>query len=144
MDSPQHSLPSRVVFGVLVLVGYVAIASTVQQLYPFSVFDMYAHPATSASRIAVRDAAGVVSEVSAWTDWQCDGPFALAGAPDHDDRSPYSIPYRDREAQEWLTAHRGAGTQAVAIVRHIWWLQPQPGQAEIEDRVLLHCKARRP
>ncbi len=144
MDSPQHSLPSRLAFGVLVLLGYVAIANTVQQLYPFSVFDMYAHQATSASRIAVRDAAGAVSEVSAWTDWRCDGPIALATAPDHADRSPYSIPYRDREAQEWLTGHVGNGAQAVEVVRHIWWLQPEAGQAEIEDRVLLHCKARRP
>ena len=31
--------------------------------------------------------------------------------------------------------------EPVDVVRHIWWLQPAPGQAEIEDRVLLRCQA---
>ncbi len=141
MAPPPDSLPSRFALGVLVLAGYMALANTVQQLYPFSVFDMYAHEATSASRIGVRTATGALTEVTAWRDWQCPQPIALIGPPDHDQRAPYSIPYRDREAQEWIVGHPGAGSQPVDVVRHIWWLQPVPGQAETEDRVLLHCQA---
>ncbi len=141
MDLHAYNLPSRVMLGLLVLAGYMALANTVQQLYPFSVFDMYAHAATSASRIGVRAASGELSEVSAWTHWRCDRPIDLQGVPDHAARSPYSIPYRDREAQEWLLGHQGNGGEPVDVVRHIWWLQPAPGQAEIEDRVLLRCQA---
>ena len=144
MDPQPHSLPSRVLLGALLLLGYMAIANTVQQLYPFSVFDMYAHEATSASRIAVRSASGDLSEIFAWSDWQCDGPLTVQTAPDHAARSPYSIPYRDREAQEWLIAHQGHGGQPVDIVRHIWWLHSEPGQPETEDRLIRHCTAVRP
>lgn len=141
MDPQPTSLPSRLLLGVVVLLGYMAIANTVQQLYPFSVFDMYAHRATSASRIGARTADGQLSEVTAWSDWRCDGPIRVdapqaPGAP-----TPYGIPYRDREAEEWLLHHQGAGGQAVDVVRHIWWLEAAEGQPEIADRVLLHCQA---
>ncbi len=143
MMPPPDSLPSRILLGVLVLTGYVAIANAVQQLYPFSVFDMYAHQATSASRIGVRDATGALSEVSAWTAWHCDAPIRLQEPPTQPGPAPYTIPYRDREAQEWVLAHPGNGAQHVEVVRHVWWLQPLPNQNEAEDRVLLRCQAER-
>ena len=142
---PQpHSLPTRLVLGVTLLLGYMAIANTVQQFYPFSVFDMYAHATTSASRIAVRSTSGALSEVSAWTEWRCDGPLSIETPHDHAERTAYSIPYRDREAQEWLTSHQGEGGERVDVVRHIWWLRPDAGQPPQEDRLILHCQAAHP
>jgi hypothetical protein len=140
--SPQpHLLPTRLLLGVVLLLGYMAVANTVQQFYPFSVFDMYAHATTSASRIGARASSGELSEVFTWTDWRCDGPLSIETPPDHAQKMAYSIPYRDREAQEWLTTHQGDGGERVDVVRHIWWLTPDPGQPAQEDRLILHCQA---
>ena len=131
----------RLALGALVLAGYAGVAHSVQQLYPFSIFDMYAHRAQSASRVVARDAAGGLSEVTAWRGWRC----APAPAVTEPGTVPaYSVPYRDREAAAWVRDHPlagAAGGEAVDVVRHIWWLQPAPGQPASEDRPLWHCQA---
>lgn len=66
----------------LALVGYLAIARGVENLYPFSTFNMYSvERAASASRVLARDAHGAVSEVTGWERWECDAPPDLDAAP---------------------------------------------------------------
>lgn len=137
----------RLLLGVLTLLAYVALANTVEQLYPFSVFDMYANRAGSASKVVARSERGELSEVTDWVAWDCGGLVQLEPIQHEAGPHPYTIPYRDREALAWIRTHQrveGAATglpRPVQVVRHIWWLSAAPGQPAAEDRVLASCAA---
>ena len=151
MPKPQHTQPmpratpstTRLTLGLLALVTYVLVANTVQQLYPFSVFDMYANRANSASKVVAQRSDGTLVDVNRLRQWHCPQPVTLE-VDTHDGRPhPYTIPYRDREALDWIHEHAAEQPQGVMVrvVRHIWWLQPAPNQSAEEDRVLATCTA---
>ena len=143
-EAPRSTVSrTRLALGVVTLATYVVVANTVQQLYPFSVFDMYANRATSASKVVAQRADGTLVDVNRLNVWHCPQAPSL----EHDTHDgmphPYTIPYRDHEALDWIRTHMGPQPQAetVRVVRHIWWLEPTSGQAPEENRVLATCSA---
>jgi hypothetical protein len=133
----------RRVLSVLALVGYVAIAWSVSNLYPFSVFDMFAGRTASASRVVARDAGGRVAEVDRFVAWRCDGPVDVrpqvcAGEPGFD----YTV-YTDREAADYIASHRGDDPSAspVDVVRRIWRLSGEDGPPAAKDCLIARCTA---
>lgn len=73
-----QKLSPRVVasfLGVLAI-SYAVIARGVGNLYPFSIFEMYAKPSGSVTtRLGVRDSTGGVHDVSSYVDWHCSEPI---------------------------------------------------------------------
>jgi hypothetical protein len=133
--------PRRAV-AALVLPGYVGIAFAVHNLYPFSMFDMYSYPRSSASRIVARDRDGVLGEVERYDRWRCDGEIDVSpgrcGAPG----SFHYTPYLDASRVAYIGSHSasdGAG-EAVDVVRRIWWLDV-PGKPRTTDCLLQRCTA---
>lgn len=131
---------------VLGVVGaYLATAFGLGNLYPFSVFDMYAgDKASSASRVVARDAEGHLDEVRAWTGWSCD-PWPRLDL-DACQREPpfYVVPYINREHEQYLSEHRGSpdGGEVVDLVAKVWWLDAS-GVRSAETCVIASCRARR-
>lgn len=132
--------PRRVI-GALVLGGYVTLALAVTNLYPVSVFDMYSHPRSSASRIVARDAAGNVREVRRYDRWRCEGPVDVSPRACDTPRFDYSN-YLDAEQAAYVASHSNGDGQGdpVEIVRRIWWLD-EPGPPRTTDCVLQRCTA---
>jgi hypothetical protein len=134
----------RVLVAALALCGYLGIAHSVRNLYPFSTFEMYAgQRADSASRVIARDAAGGLHELDAYEAFRCDGPIPLG----HETCAAawpyaYSI-YLDRQAAAFIDTHPGDGTEPVDVIRRIWRLSDRPGPPPFEDCLLQHCRAAR-
>jgi hypothetical protein len=133
-------MSSKLAVSILALVAYAAVARAVDNLYPFSTFSMYSGVVTdTASRIAVRGSDGVLREVSEYDAWE------LPPAPERNEcvgeRNVYVIPYVDQEAGGWIEAHRGAGSDAVLLVRHVWHFEANALREE--DCVIYRAKATR-
>ena len=130
---------SRVALAVLVFAGYATVA-TVVEVYPFSSFDMYAHPESTASKILARTDQGVF-EVRHFHAWQCDrddfdNPLRCGKS------GGFSYTqYKDAEATRWVRGHSGNGAAAVDIVRRIWFLDDNPGAPRYRDCVVATCRA---
>jgi hypothetical protein len=130
--------------GLLVLGGYVAISFATTNLYPFSVFDMYSRPRTTASRIVARDASGAVAEVDRFEAWRCDRPIDLSPAVCGPPESFFYSPYLDQGRADYVAAHGAAdgapGGAPEDVVRRIWRLDA-PGPPRIDDCLLARCTA---
>jgi hypothetical protein len=138
----MSSSRARLAVAVLVGGGYLAIAWSAENLYPFSRFEMYSGArSTTASRIIARDAAGAAHEVTSYDSYRCDRePTAARDACPGD---YYTIPYKDRQALDHVAAHLGGGgDEGVEIIRRVWRLSG-PGAPPFEDCVLARCDARR-
>jgi len=130
----------------VVFAGYASIASVVRS-YPFSTFDMYAHPETTASHIVARDTAGQVVEVTRFCGWVCDEDLEIATAPARcGPAGTFSFtPYKDQDLLRWV--HGSTATTApletVELVRRIWRLSDESGPPPSSDCALTRCRARR-
>jgi hypothetical protein len=132
----------RLAVAALAFAGYVAIAWSVDNAYPFSHFDMYSGTmADSGSRIVVRDASGAVHEVTRFTAFACDRPIPTDRAACPGDH--YMIPYKDRELLGWVLAHEGdpQGGEPVDLVRRVGRLAGG-GPPPHEDCLIASCRAR--
>jgi hypothetical protein len=113
-----RGLDARLVLGALVLVGYAMAARGVENLYPFSVFPMYAAArAKVISRVMARVADGSFIEVTALDRWQCDALPVLEATTCAD---ASSIQYIDREREQYIREHAGTGGQPVELVRRVF------------------------
>jgi len=140
-DDPRRAL------GLLVLGGYVGFSFAVGNAYPFSVFDMYARPRTTASRIVARDAGGALTEVERWDAWMCPGPVDTSAEACREQGPYFAVGYIDASRAAWVTGHsagpaEGAGEarEPVEVVRRIWWLEGE-GAPRSSDCVLARCSA---
>lgn len=132
------SRDSRFLVAVLVLAGYLAAARGVGSFYPISTFAMYASaPGQSASRIMARSSSGEYLEVTDFDGWRCDRLPALDRVACADARS---VPYVDREREEHIRSHAGAGGQEVELVRRVFSFD---GVARPPYCTIAHCSARR-
>lgn len=149
--SPGRLARDPAVFvGLLVLVGYLATARLVENLYPFSTFPMYAgERSDSASRLVAREADGSVHEASEYAAWSCEEEVDLSREHDRCGALPrYStIPYIDREIVESIRS-RSQGSQGasgagvhVTIVRRVFRFPDGPGAPSVEDCEVGRCKA---
>lgn len=119
-DEPAAARPidHRLVLGALVFIGYSAVARSVGNLYPFSIFPMYAGKAGDAtSRVMVRGADGAYEEVPRYEGFACESLPVLetttcAGVA--------GIPYIDREREQHIREHAGTGGQPVELVRRVF------------------------
>jgi hypothetical protein len=133
------SLAPRRILALLVLAGYCGVSYAVQNLYPFSTFDMYSRHAQSASRVIARDASGRAAEVSRFVGWRCDGAIDASAERCRDfGRFDYT-PYKDDEAIHWIASHGGEGGAPIDLVRRIWWLAPDGERTD--DCLLARCRA---
>ncbi|MBC8066703.1 MAG: hypothetical protein IAG13_00085 [Deltaproteobacteria bacterium] len=127
----------------IALLGYLAIARGVGNLYPFSTFEMYgATPLVDASRIVALTDDGP-RELVEFSRWRCALP------PDPDPRAcAASWPFFHIEAIDRAAIDRvrsaappvGAATQVV-IVRRVWRLGEGDAALAIEDCELARCEA---
>lgn|GEM_PF-3211261 len=125
-------------------VAYASIA-TVVRAYPFSTFDMYAHPEDTASHLLARDASGHVQELTQFDGWSCDATVENMGAPATcGPLGSFSITtYKDQDLLRWVRTHAGENGEPVDIVRRIWQLEERPGPPTMRDCVVGHCRATR-
>lgn len=127
----------------IALLGYLAIARGLGNLYPFSTFEMYgATPLVDASRIVALTDAGP-RELGEFSRWRCDVP------PDPDPRVCaaswpfFHIESVDRGAIDRVRAAappNGAATEVV-IARRVWRLGERDAVLTIEDCELARCEA---
>lgn len=123
--------------------GYLVAGRLAHNVYPFSVYDMYAAGAeSSASQLAARDRNGKLDDVSAYEAWSC--PTAVRPNPTACEAFPfYYIPYHDAEAAQWIERHAGGeGGEPVEVVHHIWNIGAS-GELTTTDCVVARCTARR-
>jgi hypothetical protein len=147
-ERSRYGSPDRMRLAIAlgVFVGYVAVARAVQDLYPFSVFEMFADTMTSSSRLVARLPDGNAAEVERFVHWQCDEPI---------DEDPVRCgplgsfgytPYRDRELADWVRRHERrddapGGAEALELTRRIYRVTGVPGPLSVEDCVLASCRA---
>ncbi len=131
---------------VLVFAGYASIATMVR-VFPFSTFDMYAHPETTASRLLARDASGQVGEVTRFGSWLCDGNLEKSSAPILCGAAgSFSFtPYQDQDLLHWVRTNPGVAdaprSEPVELVRRIWRLGNSDGPPKVEDCLVTRCRA---
>lgn len=128
--------------GLLALLGYAISARGVENLYPFSVFPMYASSEGAVtSRIMARTAAGELLEVDRFQGWSCPELPALDATSCEGVRG---IPYIDREREAHVRAHPLGGGEGegepVELVRRVFSFD---GKARAETCRLAACRARR-
>ncbi len=135
-DAPRKD--ARLFLGVLVLVGYGLAARGVENLYPFSVFPMYAGTAEAAtSRIMARTEGGAVVEVTAFAAWSCEALPSLETTSCHDIRG---IPYIDREREAYVREHPlgERSGEPVTLVRRVFSFD---GKSRPEACPVAQCRA---
>ena len=102
----------------LALVGYLAAARGVENLYPLSTFPMYSGSGgPAASRVMARTAGGDFVEVTDLDAWDCP---SLPRLEDVQCAGSDNIPYLDREREEHIRAHPGTGGAPVEVVRRVF------------------------
>jgi hypothetical protein len=123
--------------------GYVAMAWSAPDLYPFSTFPMYGAREATASRVIARDAGGRVAEVDRFTSWRCDRPLDLRPEVCTDEPGFSSIAYVDQEAADYIASHGGddAAAAPVDVVRRIWRPTSEAGPPPARDCLIQRCKA---
>jgi hypothetical protein len=128
--------------GVLVLGGYVGIAFAFENAYPFSVFDMYARPRTTASRIVARDGRGGAAEVERFDGWRCPEPLDTSPARCAAEGPFFQVAYIDASREAYIVGHAGEGGERenVDVVRRIWRLEGD-GPPRMTDCLLEQCTA---
>jgi hypothetical protein len=128
----------------IAMLGYLAIARVLGDVYPFSTFSMYGGATLeSASRIVVVAADGA-AEIESFATLACDREIDVAPlACAHE--WPYAhFPAVDEEAAAAIAARaspRGAG-EPVAVVRRIWRFDAD-GLPVASDCELARCEATR-
>jgi hypothetical protein len=124
----------------IAMLGYLAAARGVGNLYPFSTFEMYgATRLVDASRIVAK-AGEAVQEVRRFSRWSCDR------VPDPDPRRCvaswpfFHIEAVDRAAIDHVSGAPAPGDDAVQVVlvRRVWRLGDE---VAIEDCELARCEA---
>jgi hypothetical protein len=139
--NPAPWMDARARIVLLCLLGYVAIARGLGNVYPFSTFSMYSGArASSASRVVARDDRGALHEVTDYVAWSCGEAVDVRPERCAEQQAFYTIPYVDRAAEEYLLANGGDDPRAVPVdvVRHIWRFRTEPNA---EDCVLQRCRA---
>jgi hypothetical protein len=139
-----HAAPG--ILAALSLVTYVGVARGVLNVYPFSTYSMYAEGhSSSASRLGVRDARGVMHEVEDYSAYHCDGPLRTEASRCENFGRVDFVPYIDRAAHSYVETHSGdaANAEPVEIVRRIWTFTDGRAPASVHDCVLHHCRASR-
>jgi hypothetical protein len=123
---------------ILALIGYFTAARGVENLYPVSTFPMFSGAAAPAiSRVMTRTASGELHEVTEFTSWQCDNLPHLDATLCLD---VPSIPYIDREREDHIRSHPGAGAEPVELVRRIFSFD---GVERPASCVIARCSATR-
>ncbi len=128
---------------VAVVVAYLGVALSVQNLYPFSTFPMYAGGAlTSGARLIAVDAQGEAREVTRFTAWSCPGlrPFTEASCADGAVGRPPA--YLVKEATDYIAAHAGPPdpNHPVALVVRTWPIDSE-GEVSHLDCPVHQCTA---
>lgn len=134
----------RVAVAALVFGGYVAISRGVENLFPFSIFDMYASSSPSAARILARAADGRVYELDRYRAWSCDAPLDMTGGEHCPKPGTYvTITYKEMEATDYIATHGGRDPSAVPVevIRRIFWLSDRDPAPRVEDCPLGRCHA---
>lgn len=137
-DAPRRD--ARLFLGLLVLGGYAFAARGVGNLYPFSVFPMYAgNGETATARMMARTEAGTVLEIGAFSAWSCEPLPSFESTSCGGIRG---IPYIDREHEAYVRAHPlgdHAG-EPVALIRRVFSFD---GQTRPDACVVATCRASR-
>jgi hypothetical protein len=122
----------------LAFAGYFLAARGVGNLYPLSTFPMYSGaPAAALSRVMARTAAGEFLEVTDLVAWRCETLPRLEDVACADARG---IAYVDREREDHIRAHAGAGAEPVELVRRVFSFD---GAARPAACVISRCAATR-
>jgi len=136
-------------FGVLCLLGYVALAWSVRfdmrlgdqiasLVYPLDTFSMYGRmPGRDSSYALLRDRQGRTYRVTDFSSFDCAEPVAGANAQCTDRRG---IPYHDEEMAEYIRLHHGAGQLDVELVARTWTLHTGAAPQLDSDCIIAHCK----
>ena len=120
----------RMAFAAVACAAYLIAARTVLNLYPVSMFDMYAFvPEAWVERVAVlKD--GERTAIDDWGSWKCD---MNAGAVN-------SILYKQQEAQAKMEVE-GTGPEVhVTLVREVW--EGRDGAWTLTDVPVSNCTVR--
>ena len=146
--APVRIVPvsARRLLGIVCLVVFWATGRFIGEFYPYSHLGMFDHPATVASRLFVRDAAGEAREIGRYEAWRCDGPldFTPSGPP-----SCTGVVYSAFEdiARDFIVSHPATDDDAgdrevLEITRRVFRIPNPTGPVEINDCPLLRCTAR--
>lgn len=149
MSSPHIRMSARPLsamrFSWLIAAAYFLVSRGVQNLFPFTVLEMYSwRIQSSSSRILALDARGETHEVNHLDAFSCEDDITPEQSHCPGPERQYSsIDYVDRDLIDHLRSHPGTGqepsSEAFTIVRRVWHLQVSP--VSHEDCVLTRCRA---
>ena len=129
----------------LAMVGYLAIARVLGDVYPFSTFSMYGGATLdSASRIVVVGDGGA-AEIESFATLACDREIDVAPLACVEEWPYTHFPAVDQQAAAAIAARSGPPGRghAVAIVRRIWRFDASGSPVIARDCELARCEATR-
>jgi hypothetical protein len=135
---------ARLAAGAAIFATYLGVSFGVGNLYPFSIYDMYASdPGARASRLVVRDAAGL-REISRFSGFACDEPVRAAFERCKAQHVVNTIGYVVDEHLRALETAPASGDarEPVDVVMKVWGLDERSVVSEAECR-LSRCEASR-
>ncbi len=147
---PSITRLSRRAFGVLCVLGYVALswavrfdmrlgAQTASLVYPLDTFSMYARmPGEDRGILLVRDARGTAHRVTEFRSFDCDQPLTGPAARCADKRG---IAYHYEDFARYVESHTGSGEHEVDLITRMCDFHTSPPQTS--DCVIAHCKVAR-
>ncbi|MEO8601508.1 MAG: hypothetical protein ABI629_02920 [bacterium] len=139
-------------FGVLCLLGYVALAWSMRfdmrlgdqiasLFYPLDTFSMYGRmPGRDSSYPLLRDGQGAVYRVTDFSAFTCREAVTGSTAQCADKRG---IPYHYDEAAEYIRLHPGGGDLAVELITRTWEIRAGAAPRLESDCVIAHCTVAR-
>lgn len=148
----QATRASQLRFGVLCVLGYVALSWAVRfdmrlgdqiasLLYPLDTFSMYAGvPGKYASHLLIRDTQGTVHRVTAFRSFDCTEPTPGSSAPCAD---THGIQYHYDDLMRYIQSHPGPGTSEVEIITRTWKIRTGAPPVQMADCVIAQCKVSR-
>src|SRR5215470_4311994 len=143
-------IPSaQVRFGILCLLGYVALSWAVRfdmrrgdqiasLVYPLDTFSMYAPaPGTYISHLLIRDGHGTVHRISAFRAFDCGELVTGRPARCADE---HSIAYHYDDLIRYIETHRGAGGADATLISRTWQVRAGEAPVQTSECVIAHCK----
>lgn len=136
----------RAAVAALTFAGYLVIARSAGNLYPFSTYSMYAESGSGRpSRIVARDARGELKDLGQYDHWSCPDLPALDHATCPPPVVSTTILYIDRDAEHYVRTHMGTGlepgSQPLELVRHVWSFTDRNGPPREIDCPVCACRA---
>ncbi len=126
--------------------GYVGIARSVQDLYPFSSYTMYAGVhGTWASRLVARPKDGIAREIKNFDHWQCQDELPAEANRTCAVGEGFRIDYMEAATMQYVNSfhNQAPGDQEVDLVRRVWQFDAQGVPLPAQNCIRRHCRAQR-